>query len=122
MEPPPDHSSLLLYLPPGLRLMLAGDVESNPGPFWEKKEDPVVAFQDALHDHEDEIDDIKDLAEKQTEIITELKGKLEGFDSELKSSRTILEDSKIENMTLRKQMETQNAKFEELLEKQKVFN
>ena len=63
---------------------------------------------------------MKELVEKQEDVIKELQAKVEAFDEEMKASKLSLEEIKKENIELKKQLKIQGAKFEENFENQKV--
>ena len=55
---------------------MPGDIETNPGPFWKKEEDPVENLQNIIDDQAEEIGDLKETIEKQSETLAELKKKI----------------------------------------------
>ena len=106
-------------------LSFAGDIESNPGPFWKKEEDPIENLQNIVDDQADEISDLKENIEKQSDTINELKGKLE----ELSINLTALQSDNGNNiediLKVKRSLENDkksNAKlFEELSENDSKF-
>ena len=59
-----------------LNCELSGDIETNPGPFWKKEEDPVENLQDTVETHGDEISDLKETVDKQSDTMEEMLNKL----------------------------------------------
>lgn len=57
--------------------MIVGDIETNPGPFWKKEEDPVDNLQNIIDEQADEISDLKETVEKQSDSIADLKTKVD---------------------------------------------
>ena len=60
-----------------LMVIISGDIETNPGPFWKKEEDPVGNLQTVIDEQADEITDLKDIVEKQSDSISDLKNKID---------------------------------------------
>ena len=60
--------------------------------------------------------ELKELLEKQTEMILNIQAKLEEYSEQLKLNKTELEKSKWENAKLREELGHQNAKFEDVFE------
>ena len=61
----------------------SGDVESNPGPFWKKGDDPIENLQNIIDDQADDIKDLRDTIDNQNDVIDELKNKINEVTSRL---------------------------------------
>ena len=60
--------------------------------------------------------ELKELLEKQTEMILNIQAKLEEYNEQLKVNKTEMEKTKWENAKLREELGHQNAKFEDVIE------
>ena len=64
------------FIPNCTIFVLLGDVESNPGPFWKKGDDPIENLQNIIDDQADDIKDLRDTIDNQNDVIDELKNKI----------------------------------------------
>ena len=110
-------------------------------PSFDRKEDPVIL---RLEDQEDKIrkvscldifscnsvtgfrdsylclsisilsSELKELVEKQTQVIVNMQGKLEECGKNLDSTTSELEKTKLENKRMREELNNQNAKFQDM--------
>ena len=53
-----------------------GDIETNPGPFWKRGEDPIDNLQNIIDDQADELKDLKDTIDEQNDTIEDLRAKI----------------------------------------------
>ena len=60
--------------------------------------------------------ELKELVEKQSEVIVKIQGKLEEFGKNFESTSTDLEETKLENKKLKEELHSQDAKFEDMCE------
>ena len=102
-------------------LLRSGDIETNPGPFpslpslpsFDKKEDPLLTLQDLV---DERLSELKDLVEKQSDMILDLNTKIEECNQDLTDTKQDLEDCKTENAKLRGELGQQNTKFVKMFE------
>ena len=113
----------------------AGDVESNPGPFWKKGEDPIESLQNVIEDQADELKDLKDTIDDQNDTIDDLKMKLEDLsdkftelsedENKVKESNLLhgqmIESLKRDNDKIFQKLSDNDSKFDKELIHQKVL-
>ena len=106
-------------------ILFPGDIETNPGPFWKKEDDPLDALQNIIDEQADEISDLKETIEKQGDTITELKNKITELTD--KTSEMKVENDKNNeeilkvNRALESDKKSNAKKFEELSEHDSKF-
>ena len=106
-------------------LPLPGDIETNPGPFWKKEDDPLDALQNIIDEQADEISDLKETIEKQGDTITELKNKITELTDKITKMKVENDKNNEEILKVNRALESDkksNAKkFEELSEHDSKF-
>ena len=66
-------------------------ISINAGPFpWEKKEDPLEDVLNTLEDHTEDIADLKDLVDKQKDLIADLEKRLEQLETKTEEQARFL--------------------------------
>ena len=102
-------------------ILLIGDVESNPGPFWKKGEDLLESLQNIIDDQADDLRDLRDTVDDQNETIEDLKSEMKEL-TERMNKLSEGEDNNTEKIvTLERSVETfhkeSDSRFEDLSEK-----
>ena len=76
--------------------MFLGDIETNPGPFWKRGEDPIDNLQTIIDDQADELKDLKDTIDEQNDTIEDLRAKISDLADKL-SQLSDVEKTNTEN-------------------------
>ena len=119
----------------GKYFFCAGDVESNPGPFWKKGDDPIESLQNVIEDQADELKDLKDTIDDQNDTIDDLKMKLEDLsdkftelsedENKVKESNLLhgqmIESLKRDNDKIFQKLSDNDSKFDKEIIHQKVL-
>ncbi|XP_023334977.1 uncharacterized protein LOC111706351 isoform X1 [Eurytemora carolleeae] len=73
-----------------------GKTKYHPrGPFpWEKKEDPLEDVLNTLEDHTEDIADLKDLVDKQKDLIADLEKRLEQLETKTEEQASLIDNQK----------------------------
>ena len=117
-------------------VLVAGDVESNPGPICNTAEDPVGKLQDIVEVQGDKVIDMKEAVDKQNKdmeemlnTLNEMSTKMDGIKAEnvkhseeiTEVSKTVEEESK-SNIKVFEKLIEKDSKIDEMQEQQKVAN
>ena len=102
-------------------ILLIGDVESNPGPFWKKGEDLLESLQNIIDDQADDLRDLRDTVDDQNDTIEDLKLEMKDLTERMTKLSEGEDNNKEKILIVEKSMETlhkeSDSRFEDLSEK-----
>ena len=113
-------ATMLLFNLTGLLLLLAGDVELNPGPPGrrEPKPDPKKIMEEKVNSHDEKIKALEQLVEEQKKMLEEMSGKQVDLETQITNNKVELERAAEENKVLEEKVGELQVKLVEAGESQ----